>query len=78
MILVYTREGCAYCPGVKQYLSQILKVDFEERNGDPADAEYMDFAQKFGSTVPLVVNTETDQGVVGNQFGRIKQVVSGV
>lgn len=75
MILVYTRENCAYCPGVKRYLNEILKVDFEERDGDPQDSEYMNWVAKFGQSVPLVINTDTDQGITGNNFGRIKQIV---
>lgn len=75
MIIVYTRENCAYCPGVKKYLER-LGVEFEERNGDPADATYQLYAQKYGVSVPLVVNTVHEQGVTGNNFGRIKEIVS--
>ena len=78
MIVVYTREGCAYCPGVKRYLKELLKVDFEERDGDPGDSVYMGFANKFGGAVPLVVNTDTDEGVTGNGYGRIKEIVGRV
>jgi len=75
MIIVYTRKDCAYCPGVKRYLKEMLKVDFEERDGDPKDEVYLEWVRKFGQSVPLVINTETDEGVSGNGFGRIKQVV---
>lgn len=75
MIVVYTRKNCAYCPGVKRYLKEMLKVDFEERDGDPADATYQLYAQKYGASVPLVINTVHEQGVTGNNFGRIKEIV---
>ena len=77
MIIVYTRKDCAYCPGVKRYLKELLKVDFEERDGDPGDLVYLDWVRKFGQSVPLVINTETDEGISGNNFGRIKQLVGG-
>lgn len=78
MILVYTRPGCAYCPGVKRYLAEMLKVVFEERVGDVSNPEYADYSSRFGGGVPLVINTETDKGVAGNMIGRIKEVVTGV
>lgn len=73
MIIVYTRDGCAYCPGVKKYLER-LGVQFEERDGNPSDLVYLDWAKKFGQSVPLVINTETDEGISGNNLGRIKQI----
>lgn len=71
MIVVYTRATCAYCPGVKKYL-QMKGVEYEERDGDPTDATYQAYASKYGSTVPLVIDTETEDGVVGNRGGILK------
>lgn len=78
MILIYTRPTCAYCPGVKRYVSEVLETEFEERQGNLDDPEYQKHSSRFGGSVPLVINTETDQGVTGNMFGRIKEVVTGV
>lgn len=75
MIVVYTRANCAYCPGVKKYLER-LGVKFEERDGDPSDQTYQLYANKYGVSVPLVINTVHEQGVTGNNFGRIKEIVS--
>lgn len=73
MILLFTREGCAYCPGVKKYL-EMKGVEFEVRDGDSGNMAYMQYANKFGFSVPLVVNTEKDDGVTGNNFARIKEI----
>lgn len=73
MILLYTRVGCAYCPGVMKYLER-LGVKFEVREGDPSDSEYARFANQFGFSVPLVINTEKSEGITGNNFGRIKEI----
>lgn len=74
MIIFYTREHCGYCPDVRKYLN-LVNVEFEERDGDPLDQEYLMFARKFGSSVPLVINTETDRAVMGNAYGKIKELV---
>lgn len=73
MIVVYTRPGCAYCPGVKKYL-EMKGVEFEEREGDPASLEYQLYAEKYGASVPLVIDTVNEQGVTGNNFARIREI----
>jgi len=59
---------------VKKYL-EMKNVEFTVKQGDVDDAEYMAHANKFGGSVPLVVNTETMQGTTGNNYGKIKQIV---
>jgi hypothetical protein len=58
---------------VKKYL-EMKGVKFEEREGDPDSLEYQNHSAKFGFSVPLVVNTETNEGVTGNNFGRIREI----
>lgn len=52
MILLFTRAGCAYCPGVKKYL-EMKGVEFEVRDGDSGSMDYMQWANKLASRFHL-------------------------
>jgi glutaredoxin len=72
MIIVYTRPNCAYCPQVKKYLShKDVPYRVEEAEGD----NYTILSEKYGYTVPLVYNDKTDQGMVGYNIGKLKELV---
>lgn len=72
MIFVYTRENCAYCPQVKKFLDH-LGVDYRVR--EAAGVTYTILANKYGVTVPLIHNDKTDQGMVGYNIGKLKELV---
>lgn len=72
MIIIYKREQCAYCPMVMKYLDHIgVPYRVEKAEGDT----YTILAAKYGVTVPLVYNDKTDQGMVGYNIGKLKELV---
>lgn len=73
-IILYTREGCAYCPLVKKYLTN-KKINFEIK--DASGSEYEAHAKDVGFNVPLTVNTETNAKVMGWDVARLNQLIGG-
>lgn len=72
MVLVFGRDGCAWCPTVKKYLS-LKKVDYKEL---PAEGPvYEEFATKFGFSVPLVVNGR--KGMTGYNIPQLNELLNG-
>lgn len=72
MILIYKTPTCAYCKQVAKYLDHV-GVKYEFRDIDTPD--YVDVSHKFGFTVPLVLNTETLDGMVGYNIPRLREIV---
>lgn len=71
MIKIFTRPSCAYCPQVKRYYdSKGVQYQVQEAEG----AEYGELSQRFGFTVPLVYNDATDDGMVGFNIIRLKEI----
>lgn len=72
MIIIYKRENCAYCPQVMRYLDHIdVPYSVEMAEGD----NYTILSQKYGYTVPLVYNDKTDQGMVGYNIAKLRELV---
>ena len=74
MIFIYKREKCAYCPMVMKYLDHI-GVDYRVR--DAEGVTYTILAEKYGFSVPLVYNDKTDQGMVGYDIAKLKNLTLG-
>ena len=72
MIVIYKRENCAYCPMVMKYLDHIgVPYRVEMAEGD----DYTILSGKYGYSVPLIYNDKTDQGMVGYNIGKLKELV---
>lgn len=72
MITIYKTEKCAYCVMVAKYLTHIgVPYRTEMAEGDT----YTKLANKYGLTVPLVYNDKTDQGMVGYNIGKLRELV---
>lgn len=79
MIYIYTRPTCAYCPMVKKYFDmrdvKYKVVDVESHNTSPEQLEeYVKLANKFGYSVPLVLNKNTGDGMCGFDIARLKKL----
>lgn len=72
MIKIFKTPTCAYCRQVCQFLDRKgVAYDLEEAEG----VQYYQLADKFGMTVPLIYNDETEAGMVGYDIPRIMRVV---
>ena len=72
MIVIYKREQCAYCPMVMKYLDHIgVPYRVEKAEGDT----YTILSGKYGFTVPLTYNDKTDQGMVGYNIAKLRELV---
>jgi len=72
MIRIYTTPTCAYCPMVKKYLD-MKSIPYESKDA-LTDPIYPALANKYGMTVPLIYNTETDQGTVGYNISNLNKI----
>ena len=71
MIIIYTRENCAYCPQVMKYLkNKGVPYRKEEAEGE----QYTILSQQYGYTVPLVYNDESNDGMVGYNIQKLKEI----
>lgn len=71
MIKLFTRPTCSYCPTVKKYLTNKNK-QFTEHLAD--GEEYEKLAQKYGVSVPLIYNEETQDGTTGFNISILNRV----
>lgn len=71
MVQIYTTPTCAYCKLVEKYLNR-KGIPFETREASEA-TEYPSLAQKFGFTVPLIING--DKGMVGFDIVKLNALV---
>ena len=72
MIIIYKTPTCAYCKQVCQFLDwKKISYELREAVGD----EYSKLLERFGMTVPLIYNTETDNGMVGYDISKILYIV---
>ena len=70
---VFTRDGCAPCVMAKRFLD-FKKVPYEVR---PAEGiEYEQYAEKYGSIVPLIIHGET--GILGYQPSLLSSLVKSI
>lgn len=73
MLLIFSRPNCAFCSQTKKYLDS-LGVKWEERSAlDHQD--YPALANLFGFTVPLIFNPEKNDGMVGWNIRRLKELI---
>lgn len=74
MILIFSTPTCVYCRQVKAYLSH-KQVAYEERDAF-TDPIYPILMQRFGMTVPLIYNDETDRGTIGYNIANLNSVIA--